>query len=89
MGTHTPACERETRAKIREQYERAPKPKRQYSYDPACETLAVHFLGEENPSDERLAEFADAIQQAVESWLDANSLHSVERPVGRAVNDGL
>lgn len=41
-------------------------------YDPACEDLALHFLPDQwFPSRARVAaELAQAIQDAIEAWLD-------------------
>ena len=41
------------------------------TYDPACETLAEHFLQDGNPNDHyRRDSLAVAIQQAVEDWFE-------------------
>ena len=54
------------------------------TYDPACETLAEHFLGEELAGTvtmdaierhaRRLRSLSLAIQQAVEDWCEDNPL---------------
>lgn len=52
------------------------------SYDPACETLARHFLG---ASSERLAkELAQHIQDEVESWIESEAerlAEAIERKI--------
>ena len=45
---------------------------RKPQYDPACETLAIHFLSglpRSEPGDDRLASLSQAIQNAVEDWF--------------------
>jgi hypothetical protein len=37
-------------------------------YDPACEELAKHFLGNDAPP-EKLAELAQHLQDTIELWL--------------------
>jgi hypothetical protein len=44
------------------------------TYDPACETLAEHFLQDNDNSPSRREELSLAIQEAVEDWLFANAL---------------
>lgn len=41
-----------------------------YSYDPACETLAEHFLADKPSHPLDKCELAQVIQDAVESWFD-------------------
>ena len=40
------------------------------SYDPACEKLARHFLTDEAQLHHLHQQLAQAIQDAVETWLD-------------------
>lgn len=47
-----------------------PQP-RQFSYDPACEELARHFLHPRNHHE--APALAHAIQQCVEDWLEYRS----------------
>jgi len=44
---------------------------RDFSYDPACEELANHFLGA--ASDRLKRELAQEIQRAVEDWMEAEA----------------
>lgn len=50
-----------------------PKPpkKKPYSYDPACEELARHFLSDLAPSSDQFArDLAQHIQNTIEDWLE-------------------
>ena len=51
-------------------------PKAEHSYDPACEELARHFL-QDVPcqSLNYLPDLAQAIQRAVEEWLENEVIH--------------
>ena len=44
---------------------------RTHSYDPACETLAEHFLSDERHGPNDLRDLSQEIQDTVESWFRA------------------
>lgn len=44
------------------------------SYDPACITLAEHFLPTTAP-DRLKSELAQAVQDCVENWLESEARH--------------
>jgi hypothetical protein len=45
-------------------------PKRKFTYDPACEILASHFLSDEKGFTRKQVQLlSDTIQSAVEDWI--------------------
>ena len=55
------------------------KSKPQWSYDPACERLALYFLAEIQPreTEAQIRSLSQAIQNAVEDWF-----FELEHPTG-------
>lgn len=49
----------------------APRKPKRYSYDPACEELARHFLSDLAPSSDQFArDLAQHLQDEIETWLE-------------------